>query len=97
MTDKNRRFKTASIHDGEATGFHMTFENKWTVSVQWSPERNYCDETTAEIAAWFGEGKDQSVDWYPFETDVVSGHISPEQAADFISLVSNLPAERIKR
>jgi len=48
-------------------GFHMTFENGWTISVQWGRE-NYCEvvgETEnnvtakdAEIAAWHVDGTD---------------------------------------
>jgi hypothetical protein len=31
-----------------ARGFHMTFPNDWTVSVQWGPG-NYCDNRDLEI------------------------------------------------
>ena len=49
-------------------GFHMTFENGWTISVQWGRE-NYCEQVEneadgthlakdAEIAAWHVDGTD---------------------------------------
>ena len=48
-------------------GFHMTFENGWTISVQWGRD-NYCQvvEVTessvtaknAEIAVWHADGSD---------------------------------------
>jgi hypothetical protein len=73
-------------------GFQMTFENGWTVSVQWhsgaycdSP-RNYKEEskesTTAEIAAWNSEGE-----WYNFGSDTVLGYQTPEQVVTFMQYV----------
>jgi len=44
-------------------GFQMTFENQFTISVQFS-KHNYSDqgETTAEVAAWNSNG-----DWFYFD------------------------------
>ena len=79
-------------------GFHITFENGWTVSVQWGPG-NYCDNyaarfdldgrtdwesSTAEVAAWPAEG-----DWYQFEHgDTVDGHRSPAEVLAFVNMVA---------
>ena len=58
-------------------GFHITFENGWTVSVQWD-RGNYCERSSrysdeyapnapsknAEVSAWKGQGKsDNSKGW----------------------------------
>jgi len=44
-------------------GFQMTFENQFTISVQFS-KHNYSDQgkTTAEVAAWNSNG-----DWFYFD------------------------------
>lgn len=80
-------------------GFHMTFANGWTVSVQFGAI-NYCENherwpvidlaergesVDAEIAAWNRDG-----DWYDFEYDKVLGHQSTNQVAEFIRKISNL-------
>lgn len=69
-------------------GVHFTFENGWTVSVQWGGG-NYCDNydaeigrnievppsTTAEVAAWASDGNLITLsDGY-----TVMGHQTPEQ------------------
>jgi hypothetical protein len=55
--------KAFSTHVNKAVdhdGFHMTFDNGFTVSVMFG-KRNYCDsgETTAEVAVW-----DTDDNWY---------------------------------
>jgi hypothetical protein len=71
-------------------GFHITFANGWTVSVQWNPG-NYCTHRnntnsdtseTAEVYAWKG-GKTHPGD--------VEGWVTPNDVADFINTVSNFP------
>lgn len=75
-------------------GFHMTFANGWTVSVQFG-RGNYCAnrdngeygkdaETSpnAEIAAWNGD------EWHKFDGDVVRGWVSANGVAAFISEVA---------
>ena len=65
-------------------GFHMTFENGLTISVQWG-YANYCDTgETAEIAIWNAEGK-----WVNFEHDQAKGWLSPDTIADYICKVKN--------
>jgi hypothetical protein len=65
------------IEDGK--GFHITFENGYTVSVQFGPG-NYCDHRnkdfdksaecgkagsrTAECAVWHGKGPLLQLDWW---------------------------------
>lgn len=71
-------------------GFQMTFENGWTVSVQFGKfnysRQHHADPfsaESAEIAAWDKDGN-----WHNFGTDTVSGHCSPEEVANFIHLIS---------
>lgn len=80
-------------------GFQMTFENGWTVSVQWG-YNSYCGNKMkgvygqenqerdfkcmdAEIAAWDEEGV-----WYQFETEDVKGWCTANEVAEFIELIS---------
>lgn len=83
-------FKTNKMTNA---GFQMTFENGWTVSVQWgggtysdnryTDFRSVTESPTAEIAAWDIEGK-----WYNFGDDTVMGWCKPDQVAEFIQLIS---------
>lgn len=79
-------------------GFHMTFANGWTVSVQFG-YGNYSDNynsgrygepadpsCNAEVAAWDGEGK-----WYQVDGDEVQGHQTPDQVADLIEIIRRKP------
>jgi hypothetical protein len=95
--------KQKGFYHGEKPGFQITFENGWTVSVQWHSGA-YCDNKVyiqniegipesnnclnAEIAAWNSEGA-----WYDFGIDEVRGYQTPEQVADFIQEVKNFPTK----
>lgn len=71
-------------------GFHMSFENGWTVSVQIG-KANYSDNpcnsdqcTKAEIAAW-----DKNGVWHKFANgDTVSGWASADEVAEFIAMIA---------
>lgn len=84
-------------------GFHMTFANGWTVSVQFG-SGNYCknhatfapkveksDSPDAEIAAWNAQGM-----WFDFRTggvfpkgkNDVRGYQTPDQVAAFIAQIA---------
>jgi len=82
-------------------GFHLTFANRWTVSVQFGPG-NYCDNydlnirtddvkagkdgsTTAEVACWSDNGELAYLG-----SDSVAGHQTPDQVARLIAVVSGL-------
>lgn len=89
------KFKSAS-----KKGFAITFENGWTISVQfgWG---NYCDNqnhpdgwkyndgsivesANAEIAIW-----DENDKWFTFNNnDVVKGWCTPNEVAEWIDKVS---------
>lgn len=82
----------------ERKGFHMTFENGWTVSVQFG-YGNYCanrsigryrdevpDCVNAEIAAW-----NENHEWYQFESDIVRGYVSADEVAVFIAEIASKP------
>ena len=67
-------------------GFHITFENGYTVSVQFS-KTNYSDggETTAEVAAW---GPDRK--WVKLsEHDDVIGWCTPNEVLEIMNQIAN--------
>ena len=77
-------------HDGlgvKMQGFKMTFDNGYTISVQFG-SGNYSDggKTTAEIAAW---GPDE--EWVRLEpNDDVRGYCSPEEVLEAMKMVAAL-------
>lgn len=84
-------------------GFHMTFTNGNTVSVQWG-KYNYCDVETsvehgeathlgknAEIAAWDKDGN-----WYRFPGDNVLGYQTTNNVASFINFVATSNLSTVK-
>ena len=91
--------KKSQFFYGSRPGFKMTFENGWTVSVQWH-NGAYCENKgyeyapgfeqdptcqSAEIAAWDSKGK-----WYQFEHDTVEGYKSTDEVAEFIHMIKSL-------
>ena len=82
-------------------GFQITFENGYTVSVQFG-EGNYCSfESTkecknAEVALISPDGwlMDLSgkFDWWSF-TDEVNGYTTPDEVAELIAYAQALPAK----
>ena len=71
-------------------GFHMTFENGWTVSVQfgknnYASNKQHTDESPdAEIAAWDKDGN-----WYHFKNgDDVFGYEKTDDVAEFIAMIA---------
>lgn len=71
-------------------GFHITFDNGYTVSVQFGIG-NYSDqgETTAEVAAWSSE---LGQPWVKLsDHDDVRGHCSPEDVLEIMNMVAALP------
>jgi hypothetical protein len=80
-------------------GFHITFDNGYTVSVQFGPG-NYCDNynmrigsedqiagekgsSDAEVAVWAKDGKLLA---HPFfDGDTVGGRFSPKQVLDLLN------------
>ena len=83
-----------TINQHTNAGFSMTFDNGWTVSVQFGKD-NYCDNHSfhpckddnsktqspnAEIAAW-----DNNTDRrYSFNDDNVKGWVNADEVARFI-------------
>ena len=96
---KYNEFTTGFNLDSDelANGFKMTFENGWTVSVQWS-SFNYCANrnyegydslpqnrqcVNAECAVW-----DTNGDWFKLTaSDDVQGWMSPDEVAELIARV----------
>ena len=67
-------------------GFHITFKNGYTMSVQFS-KTNYSDggETTAEIAAWGPDGQ-----WLKLsDHDDVRGWCSPDEVLEVMNMVAS--------
>ena len=86
-------FKTTSRN-----GFHITFENGWTVSVQFG-NGNYCDNynhdmmsrdpvppsANAEVAAW----PDRAGAWHRFaDGDTVRGCMTPAEVLAFMNEIA---------
>lgn len=81
-------------------GFHITFANGWTVSVQWGAGNygdnyglsvfDYLDQSVppsklAEVAAW------KDGDWFKFENgDTVNGYINSDEVFDFMAKIKAL-------
>ena len=76
-------------------GFHITFENGWTVSVQFG-SGNYCDNydmvprsrtplsANAEVAAWVKGG-----DWHRFDDgETVRGYMTPAEVLAFMNEIA---------
>ena len=87
-------------------GFLITFENGWTISVQFG-SGNYCDnrymamgihyfETQANIGAK-GSGNaeiaawDQNDVWYKFDGDDVKGYVTPDEVLSWMNIIAGLP------
>ena len=80
----------------ENKGFQLTFQNGWTISVQWG-KGNYCsnrnleikDESmleakSAEIAIW-----DINNESYKINGDLVVGWVTTDKVAEWIEKVKN--------
>lgn len=82
-------------------GFHVTFANGWTVSVQFGPG-NYADNydaplegrteqdwrsSTAEVAAWPAVGA-----WREFDGDTVAARMTPADVLALMQEIAALPA-----
>lgn len=93
-----KSFDSSAPFDGGNQGFHMTFDNGFTVSVQWG-KRNYCDEgeTTAEVAVWDTRRRGEPFVYVPgfsIEDDDVIPRQTPEQVAALMEYVSRaFPSE----
>ena len=87
-------------------GFHITFENGYTVSVQFGPG-NYCDNydrgigyedevcgkdgsTTAEGAVWGPDGAMIDLGW----GNTVSNHSSPAEVLELFVWAAGMPKEQ---
>jgi len=83
-------------------GFHLTFENGLTISVQWG-YGNYCSNKSyrwgeEEVLAKEGFFDattaeiavwDESGTWMRFEHDQVKGWVTSDEVADYITKVKN--------
>jgi hypothetical protein len=83
-------------------GFSMTFENGWTVSVQWGPG-NYCENRDMNAMAHYQrdgryeclDSKDAEIaawdkdgNWYRMDGDSVKGWVRPDGVANFIAKIA---------
>ena len=80
----------------ENKGFQLTFQNGWTISVQWG-KGNYCsnrnleikyesilEAKSAEIAIWDINNKS-----YEINGDLVVGWVTTDEVAEWIDKVKN--------
>jgi hypothetical protein len=80
-------------------GFHMTFPNGWTVSVQFG-EGNYCDNKykinrengvvvcpNAEVACWDAAGKKATI----VPGDQVAGYVDTLEVLALMNVVASMP------
>ena len=90
----------AKFRSQERPGFQMTFDNGWTISVQWhtgaycerkqvlvgyAEDKKPAESATAEIAMW-----DKHGNWYTFEHDTVLGYQTPDEVAEWIEITRSL-------
>lgn len=85
----------------KGSGFHITFHNGWTVSVQFGPG-NYCDNYNLEdfLPVMKGEKElpasasaeiaawDKNGEWYDFGDDQVRGYQNPEEVLLFMAQIA---------
>ena len=90
-----------SINEWSQSGFHMTFANGLTVSVQWGPS-TYCDNreapfepraprksTTAEVAVMTEDG--WASGWPHQDGDDVAGWLTPKQVLEVLQWAEAQP------
>jgi hypothetical protein len=88
------------------SGFHMTFENGWTISVQFGigyycDNRNYemytveADRQAARDGCVNAEIAGFSPDgkMYDFDTDTVKGWVSADEVLTWMNKFANMPRE----
>ena len=85
--------KKKAAFEASSTGFHMTFANGWTISVQWG-EHSYAQRAdrpppdvsnTAECAVWNSDRE-----WYRLtDNDDVQGWMSPGEVSELMERVRN--------
>ena len=81
-------------------GFQMTFENGWTISVQFG-YGNYCQNNHHPNGFYFSKNQDITTsedaeiaiwdnqgNWYNFGSDTVKGYCSTNEVAEWIDKVS---------
>jgi len=81
-------------------GFSLTFENGWTISVQFG-YGNYCDNKHHPDGWDFSKKQevtqssdaeiaiwDANGEWYNFDSDTVKGYCSANEVAEWITKVS---------
>lgn len=88
-------------------GFHITFPNGYTISVQFGAG-NYCDNyhsnwqstepatsSDAEIAFWSASGEMENFDLIDTEAsgDTVNGHCDSAEVLKYMNLIAALPAK----
>jgi len=92
-----------------SSGFHLTFSNGLTVSVQFGPgnygsnydmmfdgdDQKVPEAYTAEVAVWNEKGRWITRQFFPDcdGDDTVVGYVTPDRVADLITDVKNAPRE----
>lgn len=85
--------------DKWSRGFHMKFDNGWTISVQWGMS-NYCEargdtskdnSMTAEIAFF---DPDHKMHYMPEWCDQVKGHCTTEEVMGWMNHCASYPKDK---
>jgi hypothetical protein len=76
----------------DGNGLHATFDNGWTMSVQWR-EGNHSDVNTVEVAAW---DEDDTV-WWDFirhkpvrPRSSVLGHVTSDELGGYMNDIASI-------
>ena len=93
-----------SFKSQERPGFQMTFDNGWTISVQWH-NFAYCERKGkfSSDDQWSSDDPnpttskdaeiaawDKNGEWYQFEHDQVLGWQTADEVADFMNKIKSL-------
>ena len=97
---KNEEKFDSGFKSCENKGFQITFENGWTISVQFG-KGNYCDRRSFDENSWKPEADeivesanaecavwDADGNWMEFDFDQVIGYQTPDQVAALIARVA---------
>lgn len=101
--DTTKENKTM-FNNNRHNGFQMTFENGWTISVQWT-WMNYCDRQLSLEASDPADRRkepfskspnaeiamwDENGKWYDFGGDQVRGWVTPDEVVEWMNLCRSL-------
>ena len=91
------------------SGFQMTFDNGWTISVQFG-YFNYCQNNHHPNGLYFSKNQDVTTsedaeiaiwdangEWFNFDSGIVKGHCSTNEVAEWIAKVSQFKVKPMQK